>query len=582
MAADRISGAGAGRLARWAPGLARLMAYRRAWLGGDLAAGLSVAAVALPVGVAYADIVGAPPEMGIYAAIFPMLAYALLGSSRHLVVGPDAATCILLAASVAPLAGGDPARHLALIAAATLLTGALFIAAGAARLGFFASFLSRPILTGFMNGIALVVAAGQLPKIFGYPSAADEPLARLAEFVRLLGESNGATAAVGLTAVAALLALRKAAPRVPGALVVVAAAVAASALFDLGGRGVALTGAVPASLPTPGLPSLSAETWRDLLGDAAGIMLISFTGGMLSAQSFARRGGYAVDANQELFACGVSNLVAGVTQGFAVAGTDSRTAVNMASGANSQLSVIVAAMTMLAALFALSGPLALAPAPAFGAVVLVAVLGLFDFAGLRQFWRMSWREAAISLAATLGVLTLGVLPGVVLAVALSLVWVLSATLNPTVAVLGRLPGLAGFHNIADHPEARTEPGLLLYRFEANLLFFNVDAFCAGLRAAMRASPAPVRWAVIDFSPVSLIDASALLRLDELRAELAIEGVTLAISGARRNLRSRFDARWVSAEVDAGPRRRFDSLDAALAAFRDEVVTDPQTSGADGA
>ena len=348
MAADRISGAGAGRLARWAPGLARLMAYRRAWLGGDLAAGLSVAAVALPVGVAYADIVGAPPEMGIYAAIFPMLAYALLGSSRHLVVGPDAATCILLAASVAPLAGGDPARHLALVAAATLLTGALFIAAGAARLGFFASFLSRPILTGFMNGIALVVAAGQLPKIFGYPSAADEPLARLAEFVRLLGESNGATAAVGMIAVTALLALRKAAPRVPGALVVVAAAVAASALFDLGGRGVALTGAVPASLPTPGLPSLSAETWRDLLGDAAGIMLISFTGGMLSAQSFARRGGYAVDANQELFACGVSNLVAGVTQGFAVAGTDSRTAVNMASGANSQLSVIVAALTMLA------------------------------------------------------------------------------------------------------------------------------------------------------------------------------------------------------------------------------------------
>ncbi|MGF1660493.1 MAG: SulP family inorganic anion transporter [Rubrimonas sp.] len=535
-------------------------------LAGDLAAGLSVAAVALPVGIAYADIVGVAAEMGVYAGIFPVFAYALLGSSRQLVIGPDTATCLLLAASVTPLAGGDPARHVALVSAVTLLSGALFLMAGAARLGFFASFLSRPILTGFMNGVAIVVAAGQLPKIFGYASEAEEALPRLAEFARRVSESHPATALVGLGAVAGLFGLKRLAPRLPGALIVVAGAVAAAAWLDLGAQGVALTGAVPAGLPAAGLPALEPETWRSLLPDAAGVTLIAFTSGMLTAQSYARRGGYAVDANRELFAMGAANLVAGATQGFAVAGTDSRTAVAAASGARTRLAAVFAALTMLAAAFLLSDLIAQAPAAAFGAVVLVAVLGLFDIAGLRAFWAMSPREAAISVATTLGVLTLGVLPGVLLAVILSLAWLLAMALNPSDAVLGRAPGVAGFHNVADFTEAETTPGLLLYRFESNIVFFNADAFCAQLEAAIAAQPAPVEWVVLDLGPVSLIDATALMRFDDLRESLAKRGVTLAVARARRNLARAFRGDWARARLAARPTPVFDTLKTATAAF----------------
>lgn len=541
--------------------------YRREWLAGDFAAGLSVAAVALPVGLAYADIVGVPAEMGVYAGIFPVLAYAVFGSSRQLVVGPDTATCLLLAASVAPLSGGDPARHVALVSAVTLLSGVLFLIAGAARLGFLARFLSRPILTGFMNGVALVVAAGQLPKIFGYPSQAEEPLPRLAEFLWRVGDSHPATTLVGLAAFGALLVLGRVIPRVPGALIVVAAAVAAAVWFDLGARGVGLTGPVPAGLPTLGLPALAPGTWRDLLPDAVGVTLIAFTSGMLSAESYARRGGYAVDANRELFAMGAANLVAGVAQGFAVAGTDSRTAVNAAAGARTRLAAVVAALTMLAAAFLLSDLIAQAPVAVFSAVVVVAVLGLFDIAGLRAFWAMSPREAAISVATTLGVVTLGVLPGVLLAVILSLAWLLSVALNPSDAVLGRAPGRAGFHNVADLPEAVTTPGLLLYRFESNIVFFNADAFCARLEAAIAAQTTPVEWVVVDFGPVSLIDASALMRLDELRESLAQRGVTLGVARARRNLGRAFQQDWTRARAASPPAPVFDSLKKAVAAFQ---------------
>jgi MFS superfamily sulfate permease-like transporter len=245
-------------------------------------------------------------------------------------------------------------------------------------------------------------------------------------------------------------------------LLVIAAAIALSAVHDLGAAGVALTSPIPASLPLPSLPVLGLAVWRDLLGDAAGIILISFTGGMLSAQSFARRTGESADADTDLVAGGAANLIAGLTQGFAVAGTDSCTAVNIAAGAQTQLSVIVAALAMIAALFLLGGPLALAPAPAFAAVVLVSVLGLFDVAGLRRFWAMSRREGLICGITTVGVVVLGVLPGVLLAVVLSLLWLLSMAMKPLDAVLGRVPGLPGHHDLTHYPDAVTKPGLLLY------------------------------------------------------------------------------------------------------------------------
>ena len=468
----------------------------------------------------------------------------LFGSSRQLILGPDAATCIMVAASLAPLAQGDPARYLALLPVLTLITGVLYVVAGLGRLGFFASLLSQPILTGYLNGIAIVIIVGQLPKLLGYPSEADEVLPQLLEFVQRLGQSHLPTALLGLALLAGLLAVRRAAPNVPAALAVVVAGIAAVATFDLQATGVKVTGPVPAGLPTPTWTWFDPATYRGLLGEAAGIVLISFTGGVLTAKSFARRNRYEIDANQELIALGAANLAVGLGQGFPVTGADSRTAVNDAMGGKSQLVGIVAAGAMLLVLFLLTGPLALVPTTALAAVILVSAAGLFDITGLRLLLGMSRREGLLSAATTLGVLVLGVLPGVVLAVVLSLSWLLATAMRPKDAVLGRLPGLQGYQSVADHPQAETVPGLLLYRFSGNLVFFNIDYFCERVRAAIRRAATPVAWVIVDLSPVNFVDATAVQRFDELREELTAQGVTLVLARVKRQLGGIFQAPWL--------------------------------------
>ena len=557
----------ASRFTRFAPGLATLTRYDRRWLSRDLVSGISVAAIALPVGLAYAELAGVPAIIGIYSAIFPLLAYALFGSSRQLIVGPDAATCLLVAASLAPLAGGDPERYLALVPVFTLMTGVLYLIAGAARLGFIATFLSQPILTGYLNGIALIILVGQLPKLLGYPSHAKEFVLQLQEFVQHLGLAHPPTAFVGLSLTAGLLILGRVAPAVPGALVAVVAGVGAVVVFDLRALGVAVTGELPGGLPVPHIAVFEPAAYRSLLHDAAAIVLISFASGMLTAKSFARRNHYEIDANQELIAFGASNLASGLAQGFAVTGADSRTAVNNAVGGQSQLVSVVAAATMLFALLFLKAPLALVPTGALAAVVFVSAISLFDLTGLRDLVRMSWREGLLSLATTLGVLVLGVLPGVMLAVALSLAWLLLVASRPQDAVLGRVPGLPGFHSVADYPEATTVPGLLMFRFEANLVFFNIDYLSERLHAAVQASETPVEWVIVDASPINWIDATAVQRLDELHRELAAQGITLGIARVKLSLGRAFDPSWFRQRLAATDLRRFPTLKAAVHAFK---------------
>lgn len=550
------------------PRLAALRHYDRQWLPGDLAAGLSVAAIALPVGIAYADLAGVPAATGIYAALFPLVPYALFGSSRQLVVGPDAATCLMIAASVAPLAQGDPARYLALVTALTVITGLLYLAAALLRLGFFASFLSQPILTGYLNGVAIVIIVGQVPKLLGYATDTRDVLPGMVELLRRLGDTHLPSAALGFVLLAVLVVLRRLASNLPAPLIVVAGGIGAVALLDLDQHGVALTGAVPPGLPTPAWTWFDLATYRDLIGDGAGILLISFTSGILTAKSFARRNHYEVDPDRELVAFGVANLAAGIGQGFAVTGADSRTAVNDAAGGHSQLVGIVAAGAMLLVLLFLTRPLALVPTPALAAVILVSAIGLFDLRGLRELAAMSRREGLLSLATTLGVLAVGVLQGVVIAIVLSLFWLIAVAMRPSDAVLGELPELGGFHSLADYPEARTRPGLMLYRFDADIVFFNADQFCARLRAAVGASPTPVRWVIVDLSPVSLVDATALQRFRELREELAGRGITLGVAHARRQLRRAFDRRWLAERADRT--RTFPTLRSAVRAFEDEA------------
>lgn len=556
----------------WMPGLVSLLHYQRGWLSSDLAAGLSVAAIALPVGIAYSSLAGVPPVVGIYSAIFPLLAYALFGSSKQLMTGPDAATCIMVAASLAPLAGGDPQQYLAMLVILTLMSGVLYVVAGIGRLGFIANFLSQPVLTGYLNGIALIIIVGQLPKLFGYASHSGEVLPQLREFIFSIGQLHLPTTLLGMGLLVLLMLLRRFVPFVPSALVVVVMGILVIVGFKLEQSGIALLGHVPAGLPTLHFAIFDHEIYRKLFHSAAGLVLISFTSGVLTAKSFARRNHYSLDPNQELIAFGACNIVAGLAQGFPVTGADSRTAVNNAMGGKTQLVGVVAALTMLAILFFLTGPLAYVPITGLAAVIIISAIGLFDIGSLRELQQISIRELMFSLATTAGVLILGVLPGVFLAITLSLIWLLSVGAHPRDEVLGKKKGVKGFHNIAGDPEAVTVPGLLLYRFDADLLFYNIDYFIERIRKAIADAVEPVQWVVIDASPINVMDVTALQKVMELREALASEGIVLAHAHAKSNLGRFFNGHRSAQQKRDRQINGYPTLKSAIAAFHQQMGT----------
>ncbi len=549
-----------------APGIFALSGYRPSWLPKDLAAGLSVAAIALPVGIAYADLAGVPPIIGMYSAIFPLFAYALFGSSRQLMTGPDAATCILVAATLGPLAGGDPEHYATLLLGLTVMTGLLYLFAGVIKLGFFANFLSQPILTGYLNGIALLIIVGQVPKLLGYVSTEEKFLRKILEFFERVDQSHWPTAVLGAGTFVVLVLIIRFLPRLPGAFVVVGLSIMLVAGLGLDQQGVAVLGEVPGGLPSIVLPSFSHGVFNDIFGAAAGLVLVSFTSGVLTAKSFARRNGYEVNANQELIGFGACNLASGLAQGFPVTGADSRTAVNNTMGGKTQMVGLVAGGAMLLVLLFLTSPLTYVPTTALAAVILVSAIGLFDLADLRLLYHMSYREFLMSVGTTLGVLVLGVLPGVLLAVALSLIWLLSVESRPNDAILGRVKGRKGFHSVADYPNAKTIPGLLLYRFDANLVFYNADYLKTRLRAAVAAQNTPVEWVVFDASSVNIIDATGLRKYDELREELAAVGVSLYIARVKRNLERFFNKAFAKERRKTAKNRRFQTLKPAINAY----------------
>lgn len=558
-----------GLIRRIAPGLELLSRYERSWLPNDLGAGLSVAAIALPVGIAYAELAGVPPVVGVYSAIFPLMAYALFGSSRQLMVGPDAATCVIVAASLGHLSGGDPEKYLALMVVLTLMTGALYIVAGIGRLGFIASFLSHPILVGFLNGVAMIIIVGQVPKLFGYASEASDFFPKLVELGFRLGEVHQPTLALGLGLLILLLLVRRFAPKLPAALVVVVVGIIAVFVFELDDKGVTALGDVPPGLPTFRFRMFDLSTYLILVQEAAALMLISFTSGVLTAKSFARRGRYEIDPNQEMIAFGAANIVTGLAQGFPVTGADSRTAVNDAMGGKSQLVGIVAAGVMLLVLFFLTGPLAYVPNAGLAVVIIVSAVGLLDFAELRELFVISRRELLLSLATTAGVLIFGVLPGVILSVILTFLWLLYTGSRPQDAILGRTTGtgVRGFHSIEDYPDARTYPGLLIYRFNSDLLFFNIDYFKQRLLKAIAESETPVEWVVVDASPINVIDVTAILKVDELRQELAARGIVLVHARAKRSLARYFSRDWIRQRQKSHSEVDFPTVRSAMKAFR---------------
>ena len=551
-------------LSRWLPGLANLLHYRREWFHADLQAGLSVAAIQIPIAIAYAQIVGLPPQYGLYACVLPMIIYALVGSSRQLMVGPDAATCAMIAGAVAPLAMGDPQRTAELAVIVTVLVGVMLIGAGLARAGFIASFFSRPILIGYLNGIGLSLIAGQLSKVVGFRIEGDGFILSLLNFVQRLGEIHWLTLAIGGAGLALLIWLPRRFPRLPAALVTVAVFTALVGLLGLDRLGVAILGPVPAGIPQLAWPQSNLAETKSLLRDALGIATVSFCSAMLTARSFAARHGYAINANHEFVALGVSNLAAGISQGFAISGADSRTAVNDMVGGKSQLVGIIAALVIAMILLFFTAPMAWIPQAALGAVLLMAGWGLIDIRSLGRIRRLSRFEFWLCLLTTVGVLGLGVLPGIMVAVTLAILRLLYSIYQPTDAVLGWLPGIEGQVDIRKHKEARTVPGLVVYRFDDAILFFNADYFKMRLLEAVQSQAKP-QAVLFDAEAVSSIDVSGIAALREVRDTLAAQGIYFAIARARGNFLRMLVRSGMAREMEE--KLLFGSVRAGIRAYR---------------
>lgn len=565
MSGDRPILVSPGR--RWRlPLLAGLAGYRPSWLKEDISAGLAVAAVGLPSAIAYPAIAGLPPETGIYASIWPLVAYALLGPSRQLIVGPDAATVTILAAVLSNvLAGGaaGPADRVGVAAALALGVGLLCLLARILRLGMLASFLSRPILTGFFAGVSVSILIGQIDRFTGLDISADGLVAPIVELFREAHAIHVPTLVLGFAMFALLLVAKRLRSPIPGPVLVIIVSALLSYLFDFAGRGIAVVGDVPAALPTLSLPRISMSMLPELLLGSGAIFLVCFGSGIVTARSFAVRGGYAVDPNRELTGFGAANIAAGLCGGFAVSGSDSRTAVNATIGGRTQLVSLVAASALGLALLLLTGALAVIPIPALGAILAATALSLIDLTELRNLWRVSRAEFVFALIAMWGPIGLGVLNGVVIAIGATLVYLMQKLMYPRDALLGRIPGREGFYKLHRFQGAQPVPGMTVCLIQGSLLFCNSDYVKSRLERIARERAGDGTWLVVDASAIPQLDSSGAAMLDELRSELAAANIALGLAEMHADVRALLDRAGVSARIGAG--MIFASLDDAYLA-----------------
>ena len=518
-----------------------LPSYGRPNARRDLLAGLTVAALALPSGMAYAQLAGLPAVVGLYALLLPSVAYALLGSSRQLIVGPEGSLAALVAASILPLAAASSPEAVELAAMLSLLCAACFAAAWLLRLGWIADYFSRPVLIGYIHGVAVVLIIGQLGKVLGLDIAAIDPLPQLAEAAREIGGTDLTTVAVSGGALVVLTAARLTVPKLPAALLVVVAGIALQEIVGLGDHGVALVGAVPSGIPVPSLPSPPLSDTLTLLPSAVGLFLVCFADEVLTARSYAGRHGQHVDAGRELLAMGVAQAASGVTRGMPVGGSGSRTAVNDAMGARSQVSSLVAAAAVLLVVLFLTGPIADLPKAVLGATIVVASAGLIEPAVWKALWRADRVEVAIAAITAAGVIGVGVLEAIVVAVALSIVDVVRRSARPHDAVLGWDPKLGRYADVAIHRRARVTPGVVIYRLDDRLFFANAGYVKGRVREALRGAPGPPpRWLVLDAEGMSHVDAAGLDALASLVGELREEDVKVAVARIKAPLRQRLD------------------------------------------
>jgi high affinity sulfate transporter 1 len=557
------------RVATVAPGLADLLAYRARWLGKDVTAGLVLTALLVPQGMAYAELAGLPAITGLYTSILCLVGYAVFGPSRVLVLGPDSSLGPLIAATILPLAGadGDPARAIALASALALLTGAVMVVAGLTGLGFVADLISRPAMVGYLNGLALTILVGQLPKLFGFSVDAEGFLGEVVGFVSGLGATVPAALAVGALGLVLILVLQRFLPKVPAVLVVVVLSIGATALLGLADRGVDVVGGLPQGFPPFSLPDVRFSDLALLLPGALGIAVVSLTDTISTASSFAARAGRTIDGGREMTAIGASNVAAGLFGGFPVSTSGSRTAVAAQAGARTQLTGLVGAAAITLILLFVPGLLRDLPQPTLAAVVIAASLSLTDLPATRRLFRVRRTEFALSLTAALGVVVLGVLPGMAVTVALSAANVFRRAWWPYRAVLGRVPELPGFHDVRGHPEAELLPGCLLIRFDAPLFFANARTFREWVDGLVRDDP-EVRWVIVAAEPVTDVDTTAAEMLRELADALHRQDRHLVFAELKDPVRADVERAGLTDVID--PAHLFPTVEAAVTAFRDRT------------
>ncbi|HJT63505.1 MAG TPA: SulP family inorganic anion transporter [Candidatus Limnocylindria bacterium] len=512
---------------RFVPGLQAAREYRREWLRDDLVAGIVLTALLVPQGMAYAGLAGLPPIAGVYATLVPLIAYAVFGPSRILIIAPDSAIAPLIAAAIIPLAAAGDER-MGMAALLALMVGGLCLIGGIARLGFVTDLLSKPVRVGYLAGIAIVVLADQAAKVLGIEIEAEDFLSGLVELVTSLDETVTLTAAIGLGTFVALLAIKWRFPRAPGALLAVIAGIALVVVLDLQSV-IPVVGEVPPGLPSFTVPPLDAGLIRDLAVPALAVAFVAFADTSVLSRSFASRRGERVDQDQELFALGASNLAVGFFQGYPVSSSSTRTPAAEAAGAKSQLTGIVAAVLLGIILLFATGLLAPLPEATLAAIVMIAVVGLIDIPDMRRLFRMNRADFALSMAALLGVAIVGVIPGIGVAIGLSVGALLWRAWHPYTAVLGRIDGRKGYHDRDRHPEGRQVPGLVLYRFDAPLFFANADAFRDGVLDAIAQAEAPVRRVVVAAEPITDVDTTAADMLIELLDQLDQRDIGLSFA-----------------------------------------------------
>jgi high affinity sulfate transporter 1 len=551
-----------------------LRGYRSAWLPKDLVAGLVLSALLVPQGMAYAELAGLPPVTGLYTSMLCLVGYAVIGPSKILVLGPDSALGPMIAATILPLlgAGGDPVRAVLLASALAIMTGVLMVTAGIGRLGFVADLLSKPTIIGYMNGLALTIIVGQIPKLLGFSVDSDSFLGDVSGAWQGIvnGEVVPAAAAVGTLTLVVILLLTRWLPKVPAVLVAVVLAIAISVAFDLQAKGVKVIGTLPEGLPSFTIPIVSFQDLALLLAGAMGISLVALADTISTATSFAERQDEEVDGDREMIGIGTSNIAAGLFQGFPVSTSASRTAVAEQAGARTQLTGLVGAGMIALMLVFLPSLLADLPQPALGAIVIAAALALADIRGTARLFRQRQAEFWLSIAAFLGVAFLGVLPGILIAVALSVGNVFRRIWRPYHALLGRVDDLPGLHDITSYPHAEVLPGCPVFRFDAPLIFANAGTFSEEIRRLAATDPRP-EWIVIAAEPMTDVDTTACDMLEDLVPALDEQGVRLVFAEMKDPTRKKVEAYGLHKVL--GPDRFHPTIKAAYTVYQEQSGQD---------